>query len=116
MGIEILHLEMLISFIILLPEIIAILIVISSYPDRKRTLGIILVGISLGVIGLLAHAVYNLFELMKPPSYFADWRMMVLILVYIPSLVALFVGHSVFLLIGRKLIRKYGKKRAKIEK
>ena len=111
MSIEILHLEMLISFLLLIGEI-GILILYR----KSRISGIILVGISLGVMGALAHAVYVLFELMMFSSYFQYGMIMLAMLLYIPSLVALFLCHLALILISRKLIRKYGKKRAKIEK
>ena len=116
MGIEILVIEMRISFFILIGEIIATLVLHYRLPNRKRTLGIILMGIGLGVMGLLVHALYVLFELMMPPSYFHTYMVMLLILLYIPGLIFLFLCHSALLVIGIKLIRKYGNKRSKIEK
>jgi len=105
---ETLDLELLISIIILIGELIATLVIQYRFPNRKRILGIILVGISLGVMGLLAHAVYNVIELI--PNLFYSYRIMFLMVFYIPSLGGLFAGHLASILIGRKLIRKYGKK------
>ena len=116
MVIEILNLEMSISFYILFGEIIATPVLLKLLPNKKSGTGKILMGIGLGVMGLLASAVFILFVLMMPPSYFQDWRVMLLMLVYIPGLIFLFLCHLALILIGRKLIRKYGKKRAKIEK
>ncbi|MFX0012856.1 MAG: hypothetical protein ACFE9R_21280 [Candidatus Hermodarchaeota archaeon] len=111
MDIEILSLEMLISFLLIIGEI-GILIL----HRKSRISGIILVGISLGVIGLLAYAVYVLFELMMFSSYFQNGMIMWAILLFVPGLIFLFLCHLALILIGRKLIRKYGKKGAEIEK